>query len=102
MSNSMKKNRRQVSKSRLAAALRNVVETMESRVMMSTTVAAWNFNGITAAVNLSPAPSTGTGTASSVGMQATGTAGVAPYPTANATGPDVSVIEFDAGSSDPL
>ncbi len=56
-------------------------------------ITAWNFDNLTAATNLTPAPSSGvnssTSTATSVGMTSTGTAN---YPTAHATGPDTSNV----------
>jgi hypothetical protein len=86
-------------KSRLKAAAIPVLETMESRMLM-TVVAAWNFDNLSVAGNLAPTPSAGLGSSSSVGMQATGTVGAPPYPTANATGPDASAIVSGSGSSD--
>ncbi|MFI5380338.1 MAG: beta strand repeat-containing protein, partial [Tepidisphaerales bacterium] len=66
---------------------------MESRTMLSTTVAAWNFDSLTIGTNLSPAPSTGagTGTALTVGLQTSGSnpnspGGVYAYPNPNASG----------------
>ncbi len=86
-------------KSRLKAAAIPVLEQMESRMLM-TVVTAWNFDNLSTTGNLAPAPSTGIGSSSSVGMQATGTVGAPPYPTATATGPDASAIVSGSGSSD--
>jgi len=61
---------------------------------------AWNFDDLPQAVNLAPTPSTGTGTAASVGMSQAGTTTPGLYPTPNAVGPDASNILVDAGSSD--
>ncbi|MGA2501464.1 MAG: immunoglobulin domain-containing protein, partial [Tepidisphaeraceae bacterium] len=64
---------------------------MESRTMLSTTVAAWNFDSLTIGTNLNPAPSIGTGTALTVGLQtssinANSPGGVYAYPNPNASG----------------
>jgi hypothetical protein len=61
---------------------------------------AWNFDSLPQVTNLAPAPSSGTGTASSVGMSQTGTTSPGQYPNPNAAGPDASAIVVDAGSSD--
>jgi hypothetical protein len=84
-------NRKKSSLSRLAVAASNVLEPMEKRVMMSATVAAWNFDSLAIGENLSPAPSSGTGTALTVGLQTSSTnaaspGGVYAYPNPNASG----------------
>jgi hypothetical protein len=93
--------RRRSAKLRPAGFYAAASEALESRTLFSTVVAAWNFDGLTAGVNLSPPTSAGTGTASSVGMSQPGTSAPGQYPTTGATGPDVSVIENTADSSDP-
>jgi hypothetical protein len=59
----------------LIAALMATAMTASLQVAQAGTIAAWTFENDAIAVNNSPAPSTGTGTASSVGM--------ATYPTPN-------------------
>ena len=80
-------------KARIAAASRFVIEAIEARVLMSSTVAAWNFDSLTVSTtpNLSPAASTGVGTALTVGMQTSSSnvnspGGVYAYPNPNASG----------------
>jgi Immunoglobulin I-set domain/Immunoglobulin domain len=101
------RNVRPSSAARISAASTFAFEAMESRVLMSTTITAWNFNGLTTAVNWTPAPSTGSGTASSLGMSTDQTGASGPFPILeNAAegnlpeGPDASTIEHDTGSSD--
>jgi hypothetical protein len=67
---------------------------------------AWNFDNLTSgATSFSPAASTGTGTALSIGMTSS-TSGAGSFPTAGATGPDTSNIftlqGTDTGSVDGL
>ena len=61
---------------------------------------AWNFDTLAQAINLTPAPSTGTGTASSVGMSQPGTTNPGAFPATGAVGPDASDIVVDPGSTD--
>jgi Immunoglobulin I-set domain len=60
---------------RLANSASFALEQMESRIFLSTTLAAWTFENDSIAVNNSPAASSGSGTASSIGMNV--------YPTPN-------------------
>jgi hypothetical protein len=55
-------------KPQLQRAAAAVLEPMEKRVLMSSTITAWTFDNNSIANNNSPAPSTGSGTASSIGM----------------------------------
>jgi hypothetical protein len=77
-------------KKRIYTATSFALEQMESRILMSTTVAAWNFDQLTIQTTppaISPAASSGVGTAYTVGMQ-TSTGSVSPYtyPNPNASG----------------
>ena len=103
-----KSNMRSQRKSRLHSAAVVTVEMMESRRLLSgTPITAWNFDNTAAqTATLAPPPSTGSGTAASVGMSQPGTTTPGLYPTAGAVGPDISAVfqataTADQGSSDP-
>jgi len=89
----------------LANSASCALERMEDRVLMSTTLAAWQFdtlpsNTSTSTIQTSPAPTSGTGSAYTVGMQS-GTAGGYTYPAtgANATA-DASTFLAATGNAD--
>jgi hypothetical protein len=86
---------------RLALASTTALEALEQRVLMSTTITKWSFDNNSVAANNAPAPSVGTGTASSVGMIGGTATGEPPYPTPGASGTtDASVIEATSGGSE--
>ncbi len=74
MKKTVKKNTRGMNR-RVVSATSSILENLEKRMLMSATITDWTFDNDTVAVNLSPAPSIGTGTANSIGMQTTGTYG---------------------------
>jgi hypothetical protein len=93
------------SKSRLQAASLAVIELIESRVLMSTTLATWAFDTLpgttsVSTIQTSPATTIGSGTAYTVGMQS-GTANGYLYPAtgANATA-DASTFLAATGNAD--
>src|SRR5579862_7869621 len=59
--------KRPINNAKKLKKLHLLVEALEDRAVPAT-VAAWTFENDAIAVNNSPAPSTGTGTASSIGM----------------------------------
>jgi hypothetical protein len=67
------------------------------RAQAQSVIAAWNFDSLSAGTNLDPTASTditGSASSSSVGMSSSG----GNFPTANATGPDTSNINVEAGT----
>src|ERR1700719_3608294 len=96
---------KQSNSARISRASRSVLEAIESRLLMSTTLAAWAFDTLpastsTSTIQTSPAPTSGSGTAYTVGMQS-GTANGYLYPAvgANATA-DASAFLAATGSAD--
>ena len=90
-------------KNTLALAIGSAILLAAPGALAQTVFTQWTFDNLTnGTATTSPAASTGSGTASSVGMTATG----GPYATANATGPDTSnidnVVGTDTGSVDGL
>jgi hypothetical protein len=79
--------------SRLQQAIKPVFEVLENRMLLSSTIAAWTFSNyaVSTTPNLTPVPTTGTGSAVSVGFQ-TGTTSTKntlnpyPYPNPAASG----------------
>ncbi|HUB23962.1 MAG TPA: immunoglobulin domain-containing protein [Tepidisphaeraceae bacterium] len=85
-----RKNRRSTNRL-LNRSVQLELERMEDRVLLSTTLAGWTFNNLAIGTNLSPATSTGAGTALSVGFQTSSSnpdspGGVYAYPNPNASG----------------
>jgi hypothetical protein len=81
------------------------MEEMENRVLLSSTLATWNFNNVAIGTSLSPAPSAGTGTALTVGFQSSSSNANSPggtyaYPNAAASGTgDISDILVGSGNN---
>ena len=91
------------SESRLVSASIFALEALEVRQLLSTTLAAWTFDNLATTtgtpVTLSPAVSSGTGTALSIGMQSTNANGYQ-YPATGAAGnADISYILNGSGNN---
>jgi large repetitive protein len=90
------------------SATKSVLELMESRVMMSTTLAAWDFDTIlstnpevASTALTSPATTSGTGTAYTVGMQPSSSPNSYLYPASGAAGAgDASSLLVATGTAD--